>query len=234
MKNLKLSICAFVVMFLPIIAQATSVSPSDGYTTEELFEPINAHGLSFVSLNELREELEGLPPISVGFDIDDTVLFSSPAFKAGQEKFSPGELSYLKNQEFWDKVNCGWDKFSIIKQSTKDVIEMHQKRGDEIYFITARPPSNCNFLTKYLKSTLLINELHDIIFTGDINEKNPKAKFIKKHGISIYYGDSDGDIVSARIAGAEGIRIMRSPASLYKPLPKNGSLGERILANSHY
>ena len=50
----------------------------------------------------------------------------------------------------------------------------------------------------------------------------------------MYYDDADGDIISARNAGAEGIRIMRAANSSYKPVPKNGIYGERIVMDSQY
>ncbi len=50
----------------------------------------------------------------------------------------------------------------------------------------------------------------------------------------MYYGDSDGDIISARNAGAEGLRIMRNASSSYKPVPKNGIYGEKIIKDSQY
>ncbi len=35
--------------------------------------------------------------MAVGFDIDDTVLFSSPGFWRGKKTFSPESEDYLKN-----------------------------------------------------------------------------------------------------------------------------------------
>ncbi len=54
--------------------------------------------------------------MAVGFDIDDTVLFSSPGFWRGKT-FSPESEDYLKNPVFWEKMNNGWDEFSIPKRS---------------------------------------------------------------------------------------------------------------------
>lgn len=55
--------------------------------------------------------------MAVGFDIDDTVLFSSPGFYRGKLEYSPNDYSYLKNPEFWEKMNNEWDKFSMPKKS---------------------------------------------------------------------------------------------------------------------
>jgi acid phosphatase (class B) len=61
-----------------------------------------------------------------------------------------------------------------------------------------------------------------------------KTRFIHDRKLSVYYGDSDSDITSARAAGARPVRIMRSANSTYQPLPKNGALGEDVLLNSTY
>lgn len=41
--------------------------------------------------------------MAVGFDIDDTVLFSSPGFWRGKKTYSPDSDDYLKNPAFWEK-----------------------------------------------------------------------------------------------------------------------------------
>jgi acid phosphatase (class B) len=43
-----------------------------------LHDPIH-----WVSVDQIEKSLEGKPPMTVGFDIDDTVLFSSPCFFYG-------------------------------------------------------------------------------------------------------------------------------------------------------
>lgn len=205
-----------------------------GYSTIELVNNGIPKDLKMITVDDIKNELKGKGHIAVGLDIDDTTLFSSPVFYRGQQEFSPGGYSYLSNQKFWDKANCGWDAFSMPKEIAKKIIAMHQERGDDIYFITARTPSKCHFTTDYLKKTFHIKNMHDVIFSGSSHTKYMKAQYIKANNIKIYYGDADGDIISARKAGAEGIRVMRSANSSYKPIPKNGIYGERILKDSQY
>ncbi|WP_363046383.1 HAD family acid phosphatase, partial [Listeria monocytogenes] len=71
--------------------------------------------------------------MAVGFDIDDTVLFSSPGFWRGKKTYSPDSDDYLKNPAFWEKMNNGWDEFSIPKEVARQLIDMHVRRGDSIY-----------------------------------------------------------------------------------------------------
>ncbi|MFM2486829.1 acid phosphatase AphA [Celerinatantimonas yamalensis] len=205
-----------------------------GYSTIELLNAGIPKGLTMISVADIQNELKGKSPIAVGFDIDDTSLFSSPVFYRGQQEFSPNGYSYLKNQKFWDKANCGWDRFSMPKHIAQQLIAMHQQRGDDIYFITGRTPSKCHFTTDYLKKVFHVKKMHAVIFAGSSHTTYTKTPYIKAHNIKIYYGDADGDIISARKAGAEGIRVMRAANSSYKPIPENGIYGERILKNSQY
>ncbi|WP_242365408.1 hypothetical protein [Yersinia enterocolitica] len=66
------------------------------------------------------------------------------------------------------------------------------------------------------------------------NGKDEKVGYIKKHIISMYYGDSDSDILDARKANVEGI-IMMCPLNSMKLLyPVNGSFIEKVIINSQY
>ncbi|MBY8163615.1 acid phosphatase AphA [Vibrio fluvialis] len=233
-KIIALSVLLCGVLSMNVSADPKTPETHKGYSTIEMLSAGIPSDLNMVSVEDLAKELEGKPAIAVGFDIDDTTLFSSPVFYRGQEMFSPGGYSYLSNQEFWDKANCGWDAFSRPKEIARKLIDMHQKRGDSIYFITGRTGSDCDFTTKYLQSTFNIKEMHDVIFAGSSREEYTKTKYIKENGIKIYYGDADGDIISARQAGAEGIRVMRASNSSYTPIPKNGIYGERVLRDSEY
>ncbi|EKO3386581.1 acid phosphatase AphA [Vibrio fluvialis] len=233
-KIIALSVLLCGVLSMNVSADPKTPGTHKGYSTIEMLSAGIPSDLNMVSVEDLAKELEGKPAIAVGFDIDDTTLFSSPVFYRGQEMFSPGGYSYLSNQEFWDKANCGWDAFSRPKEIARQLIDMHQKRGDSIYFITGRTGSDCDFTTKYLQSTFNIKDMHDVIFAGSSREEYTKTKYIKENGIKIYYGDADSDIISARQAGAEGIRVMRASNSSYTPIPKNGIYGERVLRDSEY
>ncbi|MEN1280437.1 HAD family acid phosphatase, partial [Pseudomonas aeruginosa] len=78
--------------------------------------------IHMVSVAQIENSLAGRPPMAVGFDIDDTVLFSSPGFWRGKKTFSPESEDYLKNPVFWEKMNNGWDEFSIPKEVARQLI----------------------------------------------------------------------------------------------------------------
>ncbi len=156
----------------------------------------------------------------VGLDIDDTVLFSSPAFDKGYE----GAQAYT--DEFWRIVNASDEEVSILKEKTAKIIRAHQEKGHEVFLITARNAAGGEPLKKFMSKTLNIPE--DNIFFAP----GGKTELIKELGIDAFYGDSDSDIKYAQDAGAMPIRIQRSPESGYKSKYNPGSLGEFIVPDS--
>ncbi|HEI6739093.1 TPA: hypothetical protein SJ142_003641 [Yersinia enterocolitica] len=89
-----------------------------------------------------------------------------------------------------------------------------------------------------IKSGLLLS----IITSGGLfkvtfanNGKDEKVGYIKKHIISMYYGDSDSDILDARkAANVESIIMMCPLNSMKLPYPVNGSFIEKVIINSQY
>ncbi len=212
-------------------AQATEITPLNPGVT--LTQMVNRQPIDWVSVDQIAQSLKGKPPMNVGFDVDDTVLFSSPEFFRGQQVFSPNSNAYLHNPAFWEKANNAWAYFSLPKESMQKVIDMHIKRGDHIYFITGRPASKTEDLTKIIEMDYHIpaKDMHKVIFAGSAKGKIP---YMRKLDIKLYYGDATTDISDAHAVGAEGIRVIRPTNSTYKPLPKMGCLGEPVLINSQY
>jgi len=182
----------------------------------------------WISVEQLSASFAKAAPMAVGFDIDDTVLFSSPCFYEGQRKFSPGSNEYLKNMTFWTETNGGCDRYSIPKDVARALIAEHQRRGDKLFFITARPKTEGEQLTAILRETFAITDMQPVVFTSGPD----KTRFIRDRGLKVYYGDSDNDITSARDAGARPVRVMRASNSTNQPLPVNGALGEEVLLDS--
>ena len=187
--------------------------------------------INWTSVDKIRESLEGVAPMSVGFDIDDTVLYSSPGFVKGKAEFSPDSFEYLENPEFWKKMNGGWDEFSVPKRAAAELIKMHQDRGDTIYFVTARPKTDGEKVTSIIQEKFNIKNMQPVVFATRANDYNKVAN-LKARDIKVFYGDSDGDITSALEVGARPVRIMRAMNSSYYPLPKNGKYGEEVIINS--
>jgi acid phosphatase (class B) len=182
----------------------------------------------WVTIEEISRSLEAQPPFNVGFDVDDTVLFSSPGYHYGQQKYSPGSNAYRKMEEFWNEMNNGLDRFSLPKACARGLIELHKKRGDSIYFITGRTKTPTETLTEYLAQIFVLDNHNKVIFTRF------KAQSIIEKNIQIFYGDSDSDMKAALEVGIRGIRIMRAGNSTYKPFPQYGNLGEEVLRDSEF
>ena len=157
----------------------------------------------------------------VGFDIDDTVLFSSPAFERGFASGNP-----YGSDEFWAIVNSSDKEVSKIKQKTRKIIEEHLKRGHKVYFITARRDVEGEKLKEFLSRELGIPK-QNIFFAP-----HGKTQLIKQLGIDAFYGDSDSDMRYAIEAGAMPIGILRNPKSSYKRSYNPGSFDEFIIPDS--
>ncbi|MDC9593820.1 acid phosphatase AphA [Xenorhabdus sp. IM139775] len=237
MRKVTLTFSAIVLTLgLNSMAQAKMFMP------EQVDSGVTAAGLAqrqavhWVSVGQLERSLKDQPAMAVGFDIDDTVLFSSPGFYRGKLEYSPNDNSYLKNPAFWQKMNNEWDKFSLPKQVGIDLVQMHLRRGDKIFFITGRAKTKTEAVTQYLQEGLHIpaDRINAVIFAGDEPGKNNKISWMKEHQLQIYYGDADADIAAARKLNIRGIRILRASNSSYQPLPRAGQFGEEVVINSEY
>ena len=189
--------------------------------------------INWVTVDQIKDSLPA-QPLNVGLDIDDTILFSSPVFYRGKQKYSPDSNDYLKNQAFWDEASTGWDEFSVPKKSAIELVTMHLKRGDTIYFITGRTaPTGHETLTETLRNLFpeeYRQQIQPVVFANGLE----KQKQIHNDHISVFYGDADSDMTSAHQVGVEGIRFLRGAQSTYTPLPHAGKYGEKVLVNSNY
>jgi len=237
MHKLKLALGAVCVLLsFNQSVQAKESTPAPLYPGVNVAQLAQQSPVHWVSVTQIENSLRGRPPIAVGFDIDDTVLFSSPGFYRGQKEFSPGKQDYLKNPAFWEKMNNGWDAFSMPKESGRALIAMHLKRGDSVYFVTGRSETKTETVTKTLQDDFKIpqDKMNAVIFAGDKADQNTKTQWLKDKQIKIFYGDSDGDITAAQAVNARGIRVLRASNSSYQPLPQAGVFGEEVVINSEY
>ncbi|CAK8162395.1 Class B acid phosphatase (modular protein) [Candidatus Xenohaliotis californiensis] len=178
-------------------------------------------------LNQWKSELNSKykkRTLLIGFDIDDTLLFSSPGYQY---------LKHIKgvkmnSDAFWEAMNGDYDDFSVPINIGSKLLSFHKKRGDKIYFITNRRDVKSEKLTARMQQLFHIDNEHmnPIIFS---NSDANKASHIKGLGLHIYYGDSDSDMVDAKSAGAQPVRIPRSSNSSNHSFHKNGAFGEVVL-----
>lgn len=243
MNVLKMSLLGAAVLAVSLPSMAKG--PKLEYTNPGItaIDHKNEDKVKWITVEQIREQLKNKAPITVSFDIDDTVLISSQCFYYGKHTFSPDSNDYLFNQAYWNFVADGCDKYSIPKESAKRLIDMHQARGDQVIFITGRTPhinhkaDQIDQLGRILEDAFQIKNMQPINYTKDTPVapyKYDKTKYIVDHKVSIHYGDSNDDILAAREAGVRGIRVIRSATSTNRPLPVNGGYGEEVLVDSSY
>jgi acid phosphatase (class B) len=191
----KIQTLLFILLFVPVLPACNS-SPSSTQTSQSAVK-------------------------EVGFDLDDTLVFSSPAFEnAFRKDVEPF------SDKFWGVVNASDADHSCIKPRTKKILMKHKKKGREIYIITAREPHNTEPARRFVHKTFGIPKDH-LYF-----EPNGKTRRLKQLGIDIYYGDSNSDITDAQAADIKSIRVQRSPESNYQEKYDPGKYGEKVLKNS--
>lgn len=236
MRKMPLALSALCLLFTVGAANVHASVPSPLYPGTNVAKLAEQAPIHWVSVAQIENSLQGRPPMAVGFDIDDTVLFSSPGFWRGKELYSPQSEAYLHNPEFWEKMNNGWDEFSIPKEVARTLIALHVKRGDAIYFVTGRSQTKTETVSKTLQDDFQIPaaNMNPVIFAGDQPGQNTKTQWLQDKQIKMFYGDSDNDIRAAREVGARGIRVLRASNSTYRPLPQAGMYDEEVIVNSEY
>ena len=231
------AVCLLFALNSSAVALASSPSPlNPGTNVARLAEQAPIH---WVSVAQIENSLAGRPPMAVGLSAHlgfPKCWDYRHEFWRGKKTFSPESEDYLKNPVFWEKMNNGWDEFSIPKEVARQLIDMHVRRGDAIFFVTGRSPTKTETVSKTLADNFHIpaTNMNPVIFAGDKPGQNTKSQWLQDKNIRIFYGDSDNDITAARDIGARGIRILRASNSTYKPLPQAGAFGEEVIVNSEY
>lgn len=246
MKKKILTIILMSLMSFVSFAGKSAPYTHKGYTSKEIMKlgEANAKEIKWVTVEDIRKSLEGVKPIVVSFDIDDTVLASSPCFFYGKNEFSKNGVKFTRNQDFWDYIDeMACDKFSIPKNSSREIIKMHLDRGDTIIFITGRTASKYSTNDKLDSTAIILQKEFGIINMKPISYRTEETKkantydktyYIKKYNVKLHYGDSDDDILAAKEAGIRAIRVMRTLNSTNTSGANNGGYGEEVVIDSAY
>jgi acid phosphatase (class B) len=240
---------AVVVVAVALLALAGGCRSSGVATAPQRGCPTSAPAVATrpavaeeISLEQL-ELLLPRHPIVVGFDVDDTLVFSAPAFNALQPEYQPDVIRPMdyaqltpaqkaKYHEFWNRLNGEYDARSTPKAIGRRLLELHAKRGDEIWIISKRqsiePPPPRDVVTERYERMFGMSFRHPVVQT----QLKDKTRFICERHIEYYYGDADGDITASLAAGAVPIRVKRAGNSYAKDKVHNGQLGEIVLRDS--
>lgn len=150
--------------------------------------------------------------LRVGFDIDDTTLFSERAFVVAP-KAESGRTDYG-----W--INTHDEEYSLFIDPIVTLIHYFRAHGHEVYFITARPGINGESVAEFLSKNLNFDVKVDSNLFFSPKEDVGEFRYTTKHrkmnelGLDIYYGDSDTDIVAAIKADVHPVRVIRSDESI--------------------
>ena len=150
--------------------------------------------------------------LNVGFDIDDTVLFSRDVF-----------LSIPSDKR--DPIDYGWvnthdDGLSLYIDPTVDLINYFITNGHNVFFITARAGTNGEALATFLSRGLAlpIKKNKNLFFAPSerIGGKShtTKHRIMKRLKLDLFYGDGDSDIVASLKANVHPVRIVRHEDSI--------------------
>lgn len=165
---------------------------------------------SLVTIGDLR----------VGFDYDDTLVFSTPAFSrafgSGVQPFSP---------DFWETVNTSYD-LEKRKLLANALAWGFRLLGFKVGVISSRQPNGGEALKKEWR--FLVS---DFVFAGSSANKH---LYLKKGHYVLFFGDSDSDIAEGRKARVLALRVRRHPDSSYKEDYHPGTLRELVLPLSEY
>lgn len=150
--------------------------------------------------------------LKVGFDIDDTVLFSEPMFQQHiKEHGLPIDFGW---------INANDHNFSIPITPTIELVHFFRGNGHEVFFITARPGKNGEILAEYLTGILGYEVQKDVDLFFMPKDTLNSIRYTSKHrkmnelGLDLFYGDSDTDIIAALKAGIHPVRVVRDPESI--------------------
>lgn len=159
----------------------------------------------------------------VGFDIDDTLLWSEPAFRLAREaKAEPFSTP------FWRILNESDRLVSRVKRKALELVRWHQRQGARVIAVTKRQEAGRGDVVRaFIAQTFGIAK--DSVFF----EPNGKTDRLKAEKAELFYGDSDGDIEDAKAAGIPGVRFLRSPHTTYRGDYNAGKFGEEILVGSY-
>lgn len=224
----------------PVVAKSSAPAPAcpTAATPIPLHEPTAAP----ITLEQLALVFPKRK-IVVGFDVDDTLLFSAPAFNALQPEYDPDVIrpkkldaltpdQRAKYHEFWNRLNGEYDDRSVVKVVAQKVLKLHLDRGDDVWIVSKRqgivPEPKEDVVTKRYERMLGVKLPHPVVQT-QLQDKTP---FLCERHIELYYGDADTDVTASVTAGATPIRIRRANDSYAKDAVHDGQLGELVVQGS--
>lgn len=137
--------------------------------------------------------------LRVGFEYDDGLVFSTPAFQiAREEQAEPG------SNDYWNAVNRA-HKLERTKPAAWLTAWFFKALGFKVDILCQRGPDGSDSLVQRWKPLA-----DNFFFAAD---ENQKYEFLEKKPVVLYFAASDADIIQARKAGVAAVRIRKSSKS---------------------
>jgi hypothetical protein len=155
-----------------------------------------------------------------GFEYDDGLSYSTPAFQAAEKDgLQPGTPDY------WNSVNrsFAYERLKPVPWLTAWALKAF---GVKIAVFCDRGPEGADGLEASWR------RLADYFYFP--KSEDEKYKVLEKHRFILYAGASDSGIIQARKAGVPPLRIQKSPRSIVRSNYTLGKFGERYLPLSGF
>ncbi|MEC7855709.1 MAG: HAD family acid phosphatase [Candidatus Neomarinimicrobiota bacterium] len=150
--------------------------------------------------------------LNVGFDIDDTILFSRDVFlNLPEDKRNPVEYGWINSHD---------EDYSLFMTPTVELVHFFYKNGHNVFFITSRSNPSGNILAKFLSDELMfpVEVNKNLFFSPKERIKGKrfttKQRIMKRLRLDLFYGDADTDMIAALKAGVHPVRIVRHKKSI--------------------
>ena len=150
--------------------------------------------------------------LNVGFDVDDTILFSRDVFLSlPDDKRDPVDYGWINSHD---------EDFSLFITPTVELINYFHTNGHNVFFLTARPGTKGNILAEFLADELGFSvRVNKYLFfspkeTIKGKRYTTKHRLMKRLKLDLFYGDADTDMIAALKAGVHPVRVVRHETSI--------------------
>lgn len=171
--------------------------------------------------------------VTVGFDLDMTLIDSRPGIKDAYTALSAATGTYIDTDlvttrlgppleqeirnwfpedqvaEIADRYRALYPEHAITgtlaMEGAREAIEGVQRLGGRAIVVTAKYEPNAKLHLKHL-------DIHADAVVGSLWAEG-KAEALREYGASVYVGDHTGDVRGARAAGALSVAVATGPCS---------------------
>lgn len=223
-------------MAVCMILCAGCTTTADDFTVDTASGATPVEPYSTISVNDIAETLGGSGPITAGLDLDSTTFYTDSVYYYGMTNIDgPNGTNVFgddpeDNPAFTHAINNEFVGYYMPKCAAIDIVDMHRERGDTVIFITKKHQTPEERISDYISAIFGIDN-PAVIFTNGTS----KTPALNAENVSVYYGDSDGDITDSQAAEhCTPYRFLRNTMTLqYNSLNYSlGQFGESVVVDS--